>query len=136
MAPTNETHGVVLFDGTCVFCRGSVEFIASRDPDNYLKFGASQSDAGQALLARYGLNAVATHSIVLIEKDQVFLKSTASLRIAARLTFPWRLARHLLWVPRPLRDGVYDVVAAVRLRIAGATDVCDIPPAALRNRLL
>jgi predicted DCC family thiol-disulfide oxidoreductase YuxK len=38
-------HGaVVLFDGTCAFCEGTVKFIATRDPQGYFRFGASQTD--------------------------------------------------------------------------------------------
>lgn len=136
MLPNSDDQGVVLFDGTCVFCRGSVGFIARRDPHHYFKFGASQSDAAQPLLEGYGLDAVTARSIVLIEGDRVYLKSTAALRIAARLTFPWRLAQFLLVIPRPLRDAIYDIVAAIRHRIAGKVDVCEIPPPGIRGHLL
>ena len=136
MLKTDDTKGVILFDGTCVFCRGSVGFIAARDPQNYFKFGASQSDAAQPLREGYGLDAVTARSIVLIEGDRAYLKSTAALRIAARLTFPWSLARFLLFIPRPIRDAVYEIVAAIRHRIAGKVDVCEIPPPGIRGRLL
>jgi predicted DCC family thiol-disulfide oxidoreductase YuxK len=73
---------------------------------------------------------------VLIEDGQVYLRSTASLRIAAHLDAPWRWARVLLWVPLPLRDGVYRVVAAVRHRVAGRSNACELPPPELRERML
>lgn len=126
---------VILFDGTCAFCEGSVRFIARRD-GGYFRFGASQSAAAAELLAAHGLTREMTRSIVLIEDGRVFLRSTASLRIAARLTYPWRLARLLLWVPRPLRDGAYRVVAALRRRIAGESRACEIPPDEIRQRLI
>ena len=128
--------GVVLFDGTCAFCEASVKFIARRDREAYFRFGASQTPKGAELLAAHGLTREMTRSLVLIEDGQVYLRSTASLRIARRLTFPWNLAGGLLWVPRPLRDGVYRIVAAVRHRIAGRSNACEIPPPEIRARLI
>jgi predicted DCC family thiol-disulfide oxidoreductase YuxK len=127
---------VVLFDGTCAFCERSVRFIATRDPAGYFRFGASQSAAGAALLAAHGTTRDATRSLVLIEDGQVYLRSTAALRIARRLTFPWRLAAAGLAVPRPLRDAVYRGIAAVRHRLAGPSNACEIPPPEIRRRLL
>jgi predicted DCC family thiol-disulfide oxidoreductase YuxK len=127
---------VVLFDGTCAFCEGAVTFIARRDPAGYFRFGASQSPEGQALLARHGLGREQARSIVLIEDGRAYLRSTASLRIARRLTLPWRLLGAALVVPRPVRDGVYRVVAAVRHRIAGRSNACEIPPPEIRSRLI
>lgn len=129
-------HAIVLFDGSCVFCEGAVSFIARRDSRGYFKFGASQTPRAQELLKAHGVEASAARSIVLIEDGEVYLKSTASLRVARRLSFPWNLASALLAVPRPIRDAVYNVVAAVRHRVAGQSEVCGIPPAPLRDRLI
>ena len=132
----STTHGIVLFDGTCAFCERSVRFIARRDSAGYFRFGASQSPSAAPLLARHGVERDRARSIILIEDDRVYLKSTATLRIAQRLPFPWSLAGVFLLVPRPIRDAVYAVVAAVRHRIAGRANACEIPPAEIRERLI
>ena len=136
MAATTPAHGIVLFDGTCAFCERSVTFIATRDPAGYFRFGASQTPAAQALLAGFGETRESTRSIILIEDGQLYRKSTAVLRIARRLPLPWSLAAAALLVPRPLRDGVYAVVAAVRHRLAGRSNACEIPPPEIRERLI
>lgn len=128
--------GVVLFDGTCAFCEGSVRFIARRDPEGYFRFGASQSERGRMLLATHGLTRESARSIVLIEDGRVYLRSTASLRIARRLPWPWRAAGILLWVPRPVRDAAYALVAALRRRLAGGSNACEVPPPEIRSRLI
>jgi len=133
-APTPT--GIVLFDGTCAFCEGAVKFIAMRDDAAYFRFGASQSPQAASLLAAHGLTREGARSLVLIEDGQVYLRSTASLRIARRLSWPWRLAGVLLWVPRPLRDGVYRIVAAIRHRLAGPSNACEVPPPEIRARLI
>jgi predicted DCC family thiol-disulfide oxidoreductase YuxK len=127
---------IVLFDGTCAFCEGSVKFIARRDRARYFRFGASQSPKAAALLASYGFTREMTRSLVLIEDGRVFLRSTASLRIAGRLSFPWKLARIFLILPLPIRDGAYRIVAAIRHRVAGSSNACDVPPPEIRARMI
>ena len=129
-------HGVILFDGTCAFCERSVRFIARRDPHRYFRFGASQSPQGAALLAARGLTREMTRSLVLIEDGRVYLRSDATLRVAKRLPWPWSMAGVFLWVPRPLRDAAYRVVAAVRHRLAGRSNACEVPPAEIRERMI
>ena len=88
-------HAVILLDGTCAFCEGAVNFIARRDPAGYFKYGASQSPTAAALLAPYGIDRETARSIVLIEAGQVYLRSTASLRIArpaVSVESRWRVA--------------------------------------------
>ena len=136
MADPAASGGIVLFDGTCAFCEGSVRFMARRDPAGYLRFGASQSPQAAEVLERYGVNRASARSIILIEDGQVYLRSTATLRIARHLGFPWKLAAALLWIPVPIRDAVYRVVAAVRHRLAGRSNACEIPPPEIRSRLI
>ena len=135
MAPP-ASHGIVIFDGTCGFCEGAVVFIARRDPRGYFRFGASQSPEAAALLAQHGLSRDTTRSLILIEDGRAYVRSTASLRVAARLRFPWSLARVGLAVPVPVRDAVYRVIAAVRHRLARPSNACEIPPPDLRGRLI
>ena len=129
-------NGVVLFDGTCAFCEGAVKFIAARDPHGYFKFGASQTPAAAELLSQHQVSRESARSIILIEGGQIYLRSTATLRIARKLTWPWSMAAAFLYVPRPLRDAVYRVVAAIRHRIAGKSNACEIPPPEIRQRMI
>lgn len=128
--------GIVLFDGTCGFCEGTVRFIARRDRSGYFRFAPSQWPQAQAALAARGLTREAARSLVLIEGDKVYLRSTASLRIAGHLPAPWRWARVLLSVPVPIRDAVYRVIAAARHRLAATSNACELPPPELRGRLM
>ena len=127
--------GVILFDGTCAFCEGSVRFIAGRD-NGYFKFGASQNPEGQALLAKFGTTREATRSLILIEGDRIYLRSDAVLHIAGQMTAPWKFAAVFLWVPRPVRDAIYRVIASIRHRIAGESNACELPPPEIRARMI
>jgi predicted DCC family thiol-disulfide oxidoreductase YuxK len=131
-----RSGGVILFDGTCAFCEGWVKFFAARD-NGYFRFGASQTPEAAALLAQHGTTRESARSIILIEDGEVYLRSTAALRIMKRLNAPWSWAALVLqWVPLPIRDAVYRVIAAVRHRLAGESNACEIPPPEIRGRLI
>jgi predicted DCC family thiol-disulfide oxidoreductase YuxK len=127
---------VVLFDGECNLCNHSVNFVIDRDPRGHFRFASSQSDVGQALLARHGLRDAALTGVVLLQDGRAFTGSSAALRIARGLRAPWSLLSWLLVVPRPIRDFVYGVVARNRYRWFGRIDACRLPTPELRQRFL
>jgi predicted DCC family thiol-disulfide oxidoreductase YuxK len=124
---------VILFDGVCNLCNGFVQFVIARDPAARFRFAALQSASARRLLD--GLSAV-PDSVVLVDGGRVYTRSSAALRIARGLPFPWSLARALIVVPRPLRDWVYDRVARHRYQWFGRKDVCMMPTPDLRARFL
>ena len=126
---------VVIFDGECGLCQSSVQFMLRNDPAGNLRFAPRQSPAGQALLREHGFADALPNSVVLIEGDHASLRSTAPLRIARYLRFPWPLASAGLLVPRFLRDAVYDWIARNRFRWAKKT-VCRLPTESERRRFL
>ena len=132
----STTHGIVLYDGECLFCHASMRFIVDRDRTGYFRFGAAQDERAQPLLQQYGLTHVTSSTIVLVEQGKVYLRSTAALRIARHLGWPWTMMAVFLIVPRPLRDAVYSLVASVRHRLFGRTDACELPSDAIRQRLI
>jgi predicted DCC family thiol-disulfide oxidoreductase YuxK len=127
---------VVLFDGVCNLCNGSVQFIIRHDPAGRFRFASLQSEAGQALLRRHGLDPEDLFSVILVEDGRAHSRSDAALRIAAGLSGGWRAAGALRVVPRPLRDLVYGWVARNRYRWFGRQDACMIPTPELRGRFL
>ncbi|HKL88784.1 MAG TPA: DCC1-like thiol-disulfide oxidoreductase family protein, partial [Salinibacter sp.] len=75
-------------------------------------------------------------TIVLVEDGAAYMRSTAALRIARRLSGLWPLLSVCLVVPRPLRDAVYDWVAANRYRWFGRREQCRVPTPELKDRFL
>lgn len=127
---------IIIFDGVCNLCEASVLFIIRRDPAGIFRFAPTQSEAGQRLQAEYGIYSLERASVVLIQGDQVLLKSDAALEIARHLTGPWRYLYPLRRLPRGVRNGVYDFIARNRYRWFGQKDECMIPTPALRARFL
>lgn len=127
---------VVLFDGICNLCNGTVVFVAKRDPAGRFSFAALQSPVGRRLLERFALPADGPETLVLIEEGRAFTRSTAVLRIARRLSGLWPLAYMAIVIPRPARDLVYRLVARHRYRLFGERDACMVPSPELQERFL
>lgn len=131
-----EHHAVIFFDGVCNLCNSSVNFIIDRDPNGYFRFAALQSDAAARRLPAHGITPEALESLVLLEDGACYRRSSAALRIARRLGGAWPLLYVFVLVPRPLRDAVYDWIAAHRYRWFGRRDTCRVPTPELRARFL
>ncbi|BDH61240.1 hypothetical protein MTP04_13700 [Lysinibacillus sp. PLM2] len=129
-------ESIVLFDGECNFCDKSVQFIIKRDPQGKFKFASLQSTIGQDILNKFGLRNTIINSLVLIENDQYYIKSTAALRICKSLKGPWKLASILILVPRPIRDYFYSIIAKNRYKWFGKKDLCLLPSKEIRDRFL
>lgn len=123
-----EQQLIVLFDGTCNLCNGSVRFIQRHDSGNQFRFVPSQTPEGQALATKLGFTGPTPGSIVLIDGDRHYTRSTASLQIARRLKGLWPLLYGFVLIPRPIRDGVYAIIAKNRHRWFGRADQCEIAP--------
>ena len=127
---------VILFDGVCNLCNKLVLFIIKRDPKAKFKFASLQSEIGKEFLLKTGLPTVDFDSIVLIDGEQYFLKSTAALRILKELSGGWKAIYIFLAVPKFLRDFIYSIIAKTRYRIFGKQDVCMIPTADIKKHFL
>lgn len=127
---------IVLFDGVCNLCSGVVRFVVPRDSTGDLRFASLQSPVGQALLRRFDRPTDEFGSVVLVEGEDCYTKSTAALRVAHYLDAPWSWLWATRIVPRFLRDAVYDLVAATRYDVFGRTDRCTIPAPGVRERFL
>ena len=106
----DKEPSIVLFDGVCNFCDGTVQFIISNDPKNQYQFVSLQSETGRQLLRSHGI-ASDLSTIVLIEGEKHYLRSTAILRIIRKLKTPVNWLYVLMLVPKPLREAGYRLFA-------------------------
>lgn len=127
---------IVVFDGVCVACNRSVDFLLRHDRAKRYRFAAMQSPAGHALMAAHGIDPANPASFLLLEGGRAFRDSEAALRVLSGLGGAWRCARIALFVPRALRDAAYRWVARHRYRWFGTRDACRVPTPAEAERFL
>ncbi len=130
------SHPIVLFDGVCNLCNGSVQLIIKRDPGARFRFASLQSAVGERLLAELRIDRRGLDSLIVVEEGRWYKESDAVLRIVRILGGPWRALGIFRLIPRPLRDRAYRIVARNRYRWFGRRETCWLPTPELRSRFL
>ena len=127
--------GIILFDGQCVFCDHSVQFILKRDVDEVFQFASLQSDIGQQLLKQYNVDS-SIDSIVVIYMNKLYTQSDAAIVIAQQFKGLWKLLTVVKFIPKWLRDKMYVVIAKNRYRLFGEMNTCRIPTEEEKRRFI
>lgn len=128
---------IILFDGVCNLCNGSVQFVIKRDKKDRFRYAALQSEVGQQLVQERHIDTKEVDSIILIEPGVAyFTKSDAALEIAKDLGGVWRLMALFHWFPRSIRNFVYDFVARNRYKWFGKKEACMVPTPELQAKFL
>ena len=131
----NNTNNkiIILFDGVCNMCVGSVNFIIKRDSKDMFRFASLQGDVGQKMIKKYSLSM---NSIVLIKNGQAKTKSTAVLNILYHLNTFWKALLIFYVVPYPIRDILYNIVAKTRYFLFGKRNQCMVPNENINSKFL
>jgi predicted DCC family thiol-disulfide oxidoreductase YuxK len=130
-------YRIILFDGVCNLCNGSVIFVLQHEKEPVFHFASIQSDISQELLEWCKLPKDFNQAVVLIDHKNVYLGSTAALKIGQQLRFPWSFLSQVgLIVPRFIRDWVYRQIAIHRYQWFGKRNVCMVPNENLKARFL
>ena len=126
---------VILFDGVCNLCTGSVQFILKRDKEKKFLFASLQSGYGQKLLEQSHLPTNTFNSFILYQDAKIFTRSTAALKMFQQLK-GWSWVKIFWIVPKFIRDGLYDLIAKNRYKWFGQKNECWLPTPELKARFL
>lgn len=127
---------LVIFDGVCNFCIGSVNFVLRHEASHDLRFAPVQSSTGTQLVRELGFDPHDAKTFVLVDGGKAYVRSAAAIRVARYLRWPWRALVAIWIVPRPIRDWVYNRFAANRYRWFGRKESCMVPTPELRRRFV
>ncbi|GAB4439652.1 MAG: thiol-disulfide oxidoreductase DCC family protein [Turneriella sp.] len=112
-----------------------MQFILKRDHARSFRFAPLQGETFSKLEIP-GKERL-PDSIILLENGKLYAESTAVLRIARRLTWPWRWLALPGWLfPSFVRDPIYRLIARNRYRWFGKKDTCYLPTPELKARFL
>ena len=118
----NSPHGLILFDGVCVLCSRGCGFVNKRDRRGYFRFVPMQLAEGRPLAEQLGINPDRP-DLLRSGKRPGLLPRCCVLRALPRWQWTWLF--HFL--PRVIRDAIYDLVARNRYRWFGRRDACMLP---------
>ncbi|MEM6319209.1 MAG: thiol-disulfide oxidoreductase DCC family protein [Bacteroidota bacterium] len=127
---------VLLYDGVCNLCDGFVQFVLKRDKKPVFYFASLQSDIGQQLLEKHGVDARDLSTVVLIDGQKVYTHSDVALQIFEELGGVYRLLYPFKFLPKGFRNNIYNWVAANRYRFFGKKEVCMLPQPEWHSRFL
>ena len=130
------TNPVILFDGVCNFCNGTVNFIIKQDKKKVFRFAALQSEAGQKLLEQYHLPKENFDSFIFIDNGKAYKSSSAGLKLYNKLSWHWKWTQLFWIVPKFIRDSIYNFIAKNRYKWFGKKEQCMIPTPDVRERFL
>jgi predicted DCC family thiol-disulfide oxidoreductase YuxK len=112
-------NSIILFDGVCNFCNRTINIILKYDKHVYFQFAPSQSSAAVAIMQEFGLEENAIASVILFDQEKVYSKTDAVIKIANRLSGWPKLFRLLKFIPKPIRDFAYDLIAKIGMYYSG-----------------
>ncbi|HXT09629.1 MAG TPA: DUF393 domain-containing protein [Roseiarcus sp.] len=132
----DDARPLALVDGECALCSRMARLVCRLDRKQEFRIAPVQSPLGRALLAHYGLDADDPVSWLYLIDGRAYGELDAVARAGRRLGGLGLIAAPLGWAPRAIRAPLYDYVARRRIRWFGRADLCALPDAALRRRLL
>lgn len=135
--PAFEDAGpVTVMDGECALCTAGARLIARFDKAGEFRICRTQSELGTALLRHYGLDAGDPESWLYIVDGRAYTSLDGMIRAGARIGGAGWVLQPLKLLPRPAQDWLYRRLARSRYRLFGRADICALPDAELRARLI
>ena len=120
------SESVIIFDGECNLCNGVVGWLLRFAPSEIFRYTPFQSNAGQALLMKYGFPTDNLETVILIDEQGVHTHSDGFLRIVSKIP-RWKLVAALLaFIPRIIRDTFYKMASKNRVKWFGKSKSCSI----------
>lgn len=116
---------IVFFDGVCNLCSGSVQWLLRHDKKQLFNFSSLQGEYASKTITDPVLKK--TDSIILFRKGKFYSKSTAVLKIASQIGFPYKFLSAFLIIPAFIRNIVYDFIARNRYKWYGKKEECWLP---------
>lgn len=117
---------VIVFDGECNLCNGVVGWLLKFAPEDVFQFVPFQSPQGQNLLQQYGFSTNHLETVILFDEHGKHTHSDGFLKIISKIP-KWRLVSALLaFIPRIIRDTIYNLASKNRVKWFGKSQACTI----------
>lgn len=121
-----DSSPIIFYDGQCNLCIGALGFVIRQGGRNKFNFVSLQSDKAKVLLPENLLIKQSPDSIVYLDHEKIFYRSSAILRIMKQLGKGWGILYVFILVPRIIRDPIYDLIARNRYKWFGKREHCSL----------
>ena len=132
----NTGAPILIFDGDCGFCQASVRFILRHERIPRLHFVSRKSTIGEELITAFGHDKLLVDSLMIVDNEKLFLRSDAVILAGIYMGGVWRLLWLGKFIPRFIRDGLYQFVANRRLNFMRQPVECLVPVERFKSRFI
>lgn len=130
----SNSNPIVLFDGVCNFCNTTVRFVLAYNRAENIRFSPLQSDFAKQLLAQHNLSSDDIDTVVFVQDNKAYTKSSAAFQIARHLIYPWKTLYYFKHTPKNITNWIYDLIARNRYSWFGKKNQCMVPKPEWRER--
>lgn len=128
---------VLFFDGDCAFCSSAVRRAVKLDTDGRIRYAPLQGKlAAKKGFAEFGDKRGGTMVLMRESDGRVFMRTDALIELTRVLGGWWRLLTPVRFIPKGLRDGVYNAFAKRRYWFSEKGNFCFVPDPEVQKRLL
>lgn len=131
-----EQQKIIVFDGACNLCNRWVQFVIKHDRDKIYKFCSIQSDTGKKITKQFLGGTDELKTIIFIDGNRLYIKSTAALYIVKNLSGVWSFLFVFVSIPKFIRNFIYDIVAKNRYKWFGKAEKCMVPSKDIMDRFI
>ena len=121
---------IIFFDGYCILCNKTIDFLISNDKKQKFLFVSLQSKTASRILNKVGFQGEQIKNldnIICIKNGTFKIKSNAILTILSDLGGIYQFTKIFYLIPIFLRDLIYDQIAVNRYKWFGGKTTCPIP---------
>ena len=117
---------IIVFDGECNLCNGVVGWLLKFAPEETFQFVPFQSPRGQELLIEHNFPTKELTTVIFFDEKGPHTHSDGFLKIVERIPKYRLVAALLAFIPRIIRDTIYNLASRNRVKWFGKSDACAI----------
>ncbi len=127
----SEKDTILFIDDECLLCNQLVSFILKFEKNHQLQFASLQKVKNYSFFQNLNQSTV-----VIWHKGKFFTKSDAVLICVDFLKIYFFWLKLFYFLPKPIRDLLYDLIAGNRYKIFGKTSSCILESTPLKERVV
>ena len=121
-----KKNNLILYDAQCKLCNAWCHFILRYDKSYVFTLISMQSDKGQNSLRQNNYSTEHFETMLYVENNVIYEKSTAFIKIIKHFPYPIKTLFLVKYIPKLIRDFVYNQIAQNRYKIFGKCSVCTL----------